>query len=562
MNPAAWPEGPQSKVLSSRPIILALVGLVLLQTTVSAQSFSLVGEATNLGLAESPRYPGITASLTWHEDQTSPAGGYLQLGPELGGSGPATLLRWSDSLLLVSVSESADTILWIGRLLMDLARGEYLIIGGQFEGQGGVWSLSANGLGEVRTNPPSDDFRRADFLEATAAIRAARSESAIPSWLAPSPRSSYRSPPAPSNEARGEESWILWFMLGIAGVAGLAVAGRRVIALARIRSEADSSISPGQFAIQCPTCGVRTMTECREFWYLRGLLLAAKYGTRRVVGCRYCAHEEGLKHLAINAVAGWWCIPWGFFAPLVIGQNILVLLRPTSSATLEAALRAAGLDPESMRVGSDGLTGEQRTLLHAASQVLSAAIWADGQEHRSELIRAVAILQQFTGGLLNEAAAMRAISGARGRKQPLSGHPIDLRHTLLAMAADVMLADGHLGMPEHAGLRALAEDLGFHPSAADRLLEELGFGTRTDEGQGHNARASAGVSEALRNAWLLLGVRQGASLMEIKRAWRAAMLKYHPDRAGNDTARQAELHHRAQEINAAYELLRRNAGTA
>jgi curved DNA-binding protein CbpA len=45
-------------------------------------------------------------------------------------------------------------------------------------------------------------------------------------------------------------------------------------------------------------------------------------------------------------------------------------------------------------------------------------------------------------------------------------------------------------------------------------------------------------------------------MVELKQAWRRAMLRYHPDRAAGDKKKQAEFTQRSQEINWAYQLLK------
>ena len=49
-----------------------------------------------------------------------------------------------------------------------------------------------------------------------------------------------------------------------------------------------------------------------------------------------------------------------------------------------------------------------------------------------------------------------------------------------------------------------------------------------------------------------LGLKPGASMDEVKAAWRQKMRENHPDRFANDPVAEERAHRRAQEINLAY----------
>ncbi len=53
-----------------------------------------------------------------------------------------------------------------------------------------------------------------------------------------------------------------------------------------------------------------------------------------------------------------------------------------------------------------------------------------------------------------------------------------------------------------------------------------------------------------------LGLRPGASLDEVKAAWRAKMRDHHPDNFADDPEAERAAHEKAQEINLAYQELR------
>lgn len=60
----------------------------------------------------------------------------------------------------------------------------------------------------------------------------------------------------------------------------------------------------------------------------------------------------------------------------------------------------------------------------------------------------------------------------------------------------------------------------------------------------------------------VLGVPADATLDEIRRAWRRAAKRLHPDRAARDAGSQDEAHRRFLEVRAAFEALVREAGSS
>lgn len=65
----------------------------------------------------------------------------------------------------------------------------------------------------------------------------------------------------------------------------------------------------------------------------------------------------------------------------------------------------------------------------------------------------------------------------------------------------------------------------------------------------------------LQKAYQLLDVDSSASFHEIKRAWKKKMMQYHPDRvAQKSPSFQKESEIKAQEINLAYQCLKRHFG--
>ena len=73
---------------------------------------------------------------------------------------------------------------------------------------------------------------------------------------------------------------------------------------------------------------------------------------------------------------------------------------------------------------------------------------------------------------------------------------------------------------------------------------------------GTAAQRAQATDPKLRAAYLTLGVAEGASLDEVRAAWKAAAKKWHPDGQSD----KAVAHRRMQDINAAWSLIKAMQG--
>lgn len=304
----------------------------------------------------------------------------------------------------------------------------------------------------------------------------------------------------------------------------------------------------GNYGVACPHCGSRPVATAKRLWFMYGLVLVARYGSQTVVGCGDCARSQALRMILVNAVAGWWCFPWGLGTPIVILQNLLELVRPQNTALIEELLAASGIDPDDVRLDCDGLTGEQRRMVDAAFTVVGGAIFADGHVLLQEMSRAVALLRKLTDGRISESRIRSALQDPEFRSRRLSGLSHEYRVALLRMCLDVLWCDGSFSDAEMGFYYAVAARLGFRADFAKRVLDDA-FGAPERD------RASESNPEICR-ACGLLGIKPNATLLEIRKAYRQMILRYHPDRAGGCPDKQAEYTSRAQDINWAYEYLR------
>ncbi len=148
----------------------------------------------------------------------------------------------------------------------------------------------------------------------------------------------------------------------------------------------------------------------------------------------------------------------------------------------------------------------------------------------------------------------------------------NLTQMLLVYLINLALADGQLDEPEARVLRQVAEGLGFSRLAFEQLLRMINAqnafagGQQSDYrsgdsyggGQGYQTRSRANELEL---AYQALGVEQGATDAEVKKAYRKLMSEYHPDKLigqgmPEDMIKAAT--ERAQEIQAAYDLIKKS----
>jgi DnaJ-domain-containing protein 1 len=300
-------------------------------------------------------------------------------------------------------------------------------------------------------------------------------------------------------------------------------------------------------ALNCPHCEGGRVEVAKRVWFIRGMLLAARWGSRVHVGCRRCVDQAVSRELVGSLVLGWWCFPWGIGTPLVVAQNLFALVLPNRAFTdtLDEVLVGVGVSRADVEVDEHGFTREEKRLFKIAAAVLAEAMWVDGDAHKAEYETAVAILGSLSDGKVSATEAARALELARNNPARLDGLPWDFRVLLLHIAADTVAADHHVAAAEATFLYDLAGRLDLDQDIVGAILARL---------------TSVAGSEFLRRqdpdlvrACSILGIDPDASPNDIRRRYRALMMKVHPDHVSPDE--RAEAHRLAADANWAYEYV-------
>ena len=229
-----------------------------------------------------------------------------------------------------------------------------------------------------------------------------------------------------------------------------------------------------------------------------------------------------------------------------------------------------------------GVGGTQESFFRALFSTLGHLSKADGQVTPSEIQAAETLMQRMQ---INAEERKRAISFFNEGKrldfnledalQAFIRHSVvrpDLRQMFMEIVLDVAFADGKLNEAELNVLVRLATLLRIPGHLFNAMLQarqfapgQAGAGPRPGAGYGPGAggRGSVAAQGSLTQAYAKLGLKDGASNSEVKKAYRKLVSQYHPDKLvsrGLPEEMMEVAKTRVREINTAYDQIKQAKG--
>lgn len=141
------------------------------------------------------------------------------------------------------------------------------------------------------------------------------------------------------------------------------------------------------------------------------------------------------------------------------------------------------------------------------------------------------------------------------------------RAQVLYFLAGIAAVDGVFTQKEEALMKELAGLLGLSDQDLKAVLAQYSFETEAEYYKRINSKSSSSTAKNINTsarielAFQVLGLTSGASIQEIKSAYRKLAMVHHPDKFMNESPEQIKLaHERFQKILDAYELLEKMKG--
>ena len=200
----------------------------------------------------------------------------------------------------------------------------------------------------------------------------------------------------------------------------------------------------------------------------------------------------------------------------------------------------------------------QAAFFTATFSVMGHVAKADGQVSKQEIRAAESIMAQMQLDASQRKAAIRLFEQGKAADFPLEDvlrqfkQECHRRRNLVQMFVEIQIdtamADGRVDPREKQVLYRIGQILGFSNAQIDHLFHIAG-----------GAPASRSDQLSLDQAYEILGVSKGASLAEVKKAYRRLMSQHHPDKLVSKGLPDEMIElatQKTQEIRKAYERIK------
>ncbi len=143
----------------------------------------------------------------------------------------------------------------------------------------------------------------------------------------------------------------------------------------------------------------------------------------------------------------------------------------------------------------------------------------------------------------------------------------NLKQLVIVYLVGVALSDGKMHPNELSLLEEIALKMGYSSQAFEQLLAMLQGQSQFHGGAYHQQSAGGGANytspNALKSAYQALGTNEKNTDAELKKAYRRLIREYHPDKLMGQGVPEDMIKvatERSQEIQAAYDLIKKNRG--
>jgi DnaJ like chaperone protein len=220
--------------------------------------------------------------------------------------------------------------------------------------------------------------------------------------------------------------------------------------------------------------------------------------------------------------------------------------------------------------GKEDEVSRQAAFFYSTFSIMGHVAKANGQVTSHEIAFASSYMDKL--GLTSELRqqAQDAFREGKSSSFPLQErllkfkHLMGNRHDLLLMFLEIQIqvafSDGELDQSERKVLHTIANFLGYSSTDLNNLLEMIIAGAHFQQQHAGSQGNSNFLNpkHQLNNAYKVLGLEEGNSLMHVKKAYKKLMSQHHPDKLiakGLPPEMMNSAKEKAQDIQAAYDLI-------